>query len=63
MKSYSILVILCLIAFIVCNSQFISGRKKTNLRSLRPTSRVTTRKTSRHTARHTTRNIVKGSSK
>jgi len=49
MKSYSILVILCLIAFMICNSQFISGRKKINLRSLRPTSRVTTRTTTRHT--------------
>ena len=59
MKSYSILVILCLMSFIICNSQFISRRKKLNLRALRPTSRVTTRTTTRHTVRHIIKSTVK----
>ena len=57
MKSYSIFVLLCLIAFMICKNQFTSGRKKTNLRALRPTSVVTTRTTSRHTTKH----IIKSS--
>ena len=51
MKSYSILVLLCLIAFILCNNQFTSGRKRPNLRALRPTTRSTYRigkKTTKH---------------
>ena len=59
MKSYSILVILCLIAFMVCNSQFISRIKKTNLRALRPTTLVTTRTTTRHTTIINSDNIIK----
>jgi hypothetical protein len=59
MKSYSILVILCLIAFMVCNSQFISRIKKTNLRALRPTTLVTTRTTTRHTTIINSDNIMK----
>ena len=59
MKSYSILVILCLIAFMVCNSQFISRIKKTNLRALRPTTLVTTRKTTRHTTNINSDTIMK----
>ena len=59
MKSYSILVILCLIAFMVCNSQFISRIKKTNLRALRPTTLVNTRTTTRHTTIINSDNIMK----
>ena len=59
MKSYSILVILCLVAFMVCKNQFISGRERPNLRALRPTTRVTTRTTSRHTTKHTYKNTIR----
>jgi len=54
MKSYPILVLLCLIAFILCNNQFTSGRKRPNLRALRPTTRFTTKrpvKTTKHTTK------------
>ena len=56
MKPYSIFLLLCLIAFMICKNQFTSGRKKTNLRALRPTSLVNTRKNPKHTT-----NIMKNS--
>ena len=56
MKHYSIFVLLCLIAFMICKNQFTSGRKKTNLRALRPTSLITTRTTTRHTTRYIIKN-------
>ena len=56
MKPYSILVLLCLIAFMLCNNQFTSGRKRPNLRALRPTSVV---KVAGRPALHTSRHVTK----
>jgi hypothetical protein len=43
----------------ICKNQFISVRKKTNLRALRPTTLVTTRTTTRHTTIINSDNIMK----